>query len=30
MPNRYVWGIKHETRGHIAPDGECFIYPIWA
>ena len=33
MPNRYVWGIKHKTRGRVAPEGECFIshmYCIWA
>ena len=29
----YVWAIKHETRGRIVPEGECFIshaYRIWA
>ena len=29
----YVWEIKHETRGRVAPGGECFIahtYRIWA
>ena len=22
---QYVWEIKHETRGCVVPEGECFI-----